>query len=248
MGAYAISAGDLKEKWIDRDAHSGHVINVKQRVRVPVRVALIYHAGRKVNFLWRVVGGEDPIEVFADGHHVLIIAEVWIEILRRAVRRRLRQNDRGPRRAVGSGLELGDPLLRSGGPDELLVKHTHLAGIVNRQGRIQSVVEALQFRRPGAAAIRGAQHMQRIDAVGLVVVVSEINIVAVLRIDGHRYVAAQSLLALLAIKIELGSANDAVSYLIISWVEQVGKWMSSGAAVIIANDNDVGRAFASLAV
>src|SRR5258708_4533404 len=106
---------------------------------------------------------------------MVIITKVRIEVLGRSVSRRLSECQGSPGSAVGSRLELGDPLLGGADTDQLLVQQAYLARVINCQRRVQGVVDSLQFSRPRAAAICGSQHVQRVDAVRLVVVVGNVN-------------------------------------------------------------------------
>src|SRR5205814_7725886 len=83
----------LEEEGIDGGVYRGCVINVEQRVSVPVNVTLVDDAAGKVFLPRRIASGEDAVEVFADSHQVIIVAEVWIELLDRTIGRRLMQHE-----------------------------------------------------------------------------------------------------------------------------------------------------------
>src|SRR5678815_5259776 len=71
----------LKEKWVDGHIHRRDIIQIQQCMCREIGVPLVDDTVRKIGFAWRVVGGENAVEVFSDGHHMIIIAQVGIEFL-----------------------------------------------------------------------------------------------------------------------------------------------------------------------
>src|SRR5438105_2024300 len=88
------------------------------------------------------------------------------------------------------------------------------------------------------------QHVER----AMVIVVGNVNNVAVRGIDHERNIAAGSLLSQHAVEIEFSVLRYAYSSLAISRIYQVSKRFRAGAALVVAHDHDVRRPFAALIV
>src|SRR5438093_232770 len=70
----------------------------------------------------RVVGGEDPVEIFADGDEVIIVAQVRVERLDRNRGRRVGEDQVTPVDAVGTTAEVRLPAVAVDRPGELLIQ------------------------------------------------------------------------------------------------------------------------------
>ncbi len=88
------------------------------------------------------------------------------------------------------------------------------------------------------------QHVER----AMVIVVGNVNNVAVRGIDDERNIAAGSLLAQHAVEIEFSVLRQAYSGLAISRIYQVSKRLRPGAATVVAHDHDVRCPFAGLII
>src|SRR5689334_28247 len=88
------------------------------------------------------------------------------------------------------------------------------------------------------------EHVER----AVIVVVSNIDYIAVGGIYDQGHIAASSLLAQHTIEIEVSILRDPDAGVAIGRIGQVSEWLSAGAAVIVPHDDDVRGSFAGAVI
>src|SRR5215472_4591714 len=82
---------NAKIEWIDGDGHKV-ACPVVERFGVEIRGSLIRHALRKIGKIRGVVGAKDSAKLVTHGKQIIVIPEIWQELLRRGIRRNRRKH------------------------------------------------------------------------------------------------------------------------------------------------------------
>src|SRR4030095_7455797 len=135
-----------KKERVDRWDHRRGAVERQQAARDEVGIAPVDDPVGKVRLVRGVIGREDPVEVPAHGHQMIVVAEIGIERLGRRARRGRAQHEMRPVGSVGRRTEVRLPAPGPARTGELLVEQADGARVVD-----------------GQRGVGGAQHREEIS-------------------------------------------------------------------------------------